>query len=145
MHNILGIAVAKQTYTAYRDLINSPRYGRLANAGARPQRLLWASTGTKDPDASDVLYVKALQAPFTVNTMPEETLLDFADHGALGELMPADGGDAEATLGRFEQAGVDVGALAAQLQTEGADAFVKSWNELMDCIAAKSDQLVGAR
>ena len=94
MHNILGIAVARQTYKAYRDLITSPRYGRLANAGARPQRLLWASTGTKDPDASDVLYVKALQAPFTVNTMPEETLLDFADHGEIGELLPADGGDA---------------------------------------------------
>jgi transaldolase len=145
MHNILGIAVAKQTYKAYRELINSPRYGRLANAGARPQRLLWASTGTKDPDASDVLYVKALQAPFTVNTMPEETLLDFADHGELGELLSADGGDAEATLARFAEAGVDVGALAAQLQTEGADAFVQSWNELMECIAAKSDQLVGAR
>ncbi|HZO30889.1 MAG TPA: transaldolase [Chloroflexota bacterium] len=145
MHNILGIAIAQQTYAAYRSLINSPRYGRLANAGARPQRLLWASTGTKDPDASDVLYVKSLQAPFTVNTMPEETLLDFADHGALGELLPADGGDAEATLGRFETAGVDVGALAARLQTEGADSFVKSWNELMECIAAKSDQLVGAR
>jgi len=145
MHSILGIAVAGQTYAAYRDLINSPRYGRLANAGARPQRLLWASTGTKDPDASDVLYIKALQAPFTVNTMPEETLLDFADHGALGDLLPADGGDAEAILGRFEQAGLNVSALAAQLQQEGADAFVKSWNELMDCIAAKSDQLVGAR
>jgi transaldolase len=145
MHNILGIAVARQTYRAYRHLINSPRYGRLANAGARPQRLLWASTGTKDPDASDVLYVKALQAPFTINTMPEQTLLDFADHGALGEPMPADGGDADATLGRFEQAGVDVGALAAQLQQEGAESFVKSWDELMDCIAEKSNQLVGAR
>jgi transaldolase len=145
MHNILGIAVAQQTYTAYRQLIGSPRYGRLANAGARPQRLLWASTGTKDPDASDVLYVKALQAPFTVNTMPEETLLDFADHGEIGELLPADGGDGEATLARFAQAGVDVGALAAQLQREGATAFVKSWTELMECIAAKSDLLVGAR
>jgi transaldolase len=145
MHNILGIAIAKQTYAAYRSLINSPRYGRLANAGARPQRLLWASTGTKDPDASDVLYVKSLQAPFTVNTMPEETLLDFADHGALGRLMRADGGDAAATLSLFEQAGLDVSALAAQLQTEGADAFVSSWNELMDCIAAKSDLLVSAR
>jgi transaldolase len=145
MHNILGIAVAKQTYAAYRNLINSPRYGRLANAGARPQRLLWASTGTKDPDASDVIYIKALQAPFTVNTMPEETLLDFADHGEVGELLPADGGDADTTLGQFELAGLDARALAARLQEEGADAFVKSWNELMDCIAAKSDQLVGAR
>jgi transaldolase len=141
LRNVLGIAVAMQTYKAYRDLINSPRYGRLANAGARPQRLLWASTGTKDPDASDVLYVRALQAPFTINTMPEETLLDFADHGEIGNLLPADGGDAEATLARLAQAGVDVGALAAQLQKEGADAFVQSWNELMACIAAKSDLL----
>jgi transaldolase len=145
MHNILGIAVARRTYKAYRDLINSPRYGRLANAGARPQRLLWASTGTKDPDASDVLYVKALQAPFTVNTMPEETLLDFADHGEIAQPLAADGGDAEATLARFAEQGVDVDALAAQLQTEGADAFVKSWNELMDCMTAKSHQLVSAR
>ncbi len=145
MHNLLGIAVAKQTYKAYRDLINSPRYGRLANAGTRPQRLLWASTGTKDPDASDVLYIRALQAPFTVNTMPEETLLDFADHGEIGELLPADGGDAEATLARFARAGVDVAALAAQLQKEGADSFVQSWDELMACIAAKSDLLATAR
>jgi len=145
LHNLLGIAVAKQTYQAYRELIMSPRYGRLANAGARPQRLLWASTGTKDPDASDVLYVKALQAPFTVNTMPEETLLDFADHGSIGELLPADGGDAEATLARIADAGVDVAALAKQLQEEGAAAFVQSWDELMACIAAKSDLLVGAR
>jgi transaldolase len=144
MHNILGIAVARRTYKAYRDLINSPRYGRLANAGARPQRLLWASTGTKDPDASDVLYVKALQAPFTVNTMPEETLLDFADHGEIAQPLAPDGGDAEATLARFAEHGVDVDALAAQLQTEGADAFVKSWNELMDCMTAKSNQLVSA-
>src|SRR3954451_15635957 len=131
MHNILGIAIAKQTYAAFRRVITWPRYARLANAGARPQRLLWASTGTKDPDASDVLYVKALQAPFTVNTMPEQTLLDFADHGVLGEQMPADGGYAYATLGQFEQAGVDVGALAAQLQKEGAESFVKSWHELL--------------
>jgi transaldolase len=145
LHNLLGIAVAKQAYKAYRDLINSPRYGRLANAGARPQRLLWASTGTKDPDASDVLYIKALQAPFTINTMPEETLLDFADHGEIGELLPADGGDAEATLARFAQAGVDVGALASQLQRDGADAFVQSWNELLASIAAKGALLAGAR
>jgi transaldolase len=144
LHNELGIAVAEQTYKAYRDLINSPRYGRLANAGARPQRLLWASTGTKDPDASDVLYIRALQAPFTINTMPEETLLDFADHGEIDELLPADGGDAEATLARFTQAGVDVSALAAQLQKEGAAAFVQSWNDLMACIAAKSDQMASA-
>jgi len=145
LHNRLGIAVAQQTYRAYRELINSPRYGRLANSGARPQRLLWASTGTKDPDASDVLYVTALQAPFTVNTMPEETLLDFADHGQVGEMLAADGGDAEETLARFAQAGVDVRALATQLQREGAEAFVRSWDELLECIAAKRDQLVGAR
>jgi transaldolase len=145
LHNILGIAVAKQTYKAYRDLINSPRYGRLANAGARPQRLLWASTGTKDPDASDVLYVTALQAPFTINTMPEPTLLDFADHGAIAEMLPADGGDAEETLARFARAGVDVSALATQLQQEGAAAFVRSWEELLACIEEKSGALIGAR
>jgi transaldolase len=145
LHNRLGIAVAQQTYRAYRELINSPRYGRLANSGARPQRLLWASTGTKDPDASDVLYVTALQAPFTVNTMPEETLLDFADHGQVGEMLAADGGDAEETLARFAQAGVDVDALAHQLQREGATAFVRSWDGLMTCLATRSDSLVGAR
>ena len=145
LHNRLGIAVAQQTYRAYRELINSPRYGRLANSGARPQRLLWASTGTKDPDASDVLYVTALQAPFTVNTMPEETLLDFADHGQVGEMLAADGGDAEETLARFAQAGVDVDALANQLQREGATAFVRSWDGLMTCLATRSDSLVGAR
>jgi transaldolase len=144
LRNTLGIAVARQTYRAYRELIDSPRFGRLANAGARPQRLLWASTGTKDPDAPDVLYITALQAPFTINTMPEETLLDFADHGAIGALLPADGGNAEVTLDRFAEAGVDVCSLAARLQREGAEAFVRSWDELMDCIAAKSGRLVGA-
>jgi transaldolase len=143
LHNKLGIAVAMQTYRAYRELINSPRYGRLANAGARPQRLVWASTGTKDPDAPDVLYVKALQAPFTINTMPEETLLDFADHGEVDGFLPGDGGDAETTLRRFAEAGIDVQALAGQLQKEGADAFVKSWSELMTSIATKSEQLAG--
>jgi transaldolase len=107
--------------------------------------LLWASTGTKDPDASDVLYIKALQAPFTINTMPEETLLDFSDHGEIGELLPANGGDAEEALARFAEAGVDVSALAAQLQTEGADAFVQSWNELMTNIAAKGELLATTR
>src|SRR5262249_44519071 len=145
MHNLLGIAVAKQTYKAYRDLINSARFGRLANAGARPQRLLWASTGTKDPDASDVLYVKALQAPYTINTMPEATLLDFADHGQIADLLPADGGDAEQTLARFASAGVDVSALALRLQQEGAAAFVQSWNELLGVIETKSGQLAGVR
>jgi len=143
LHNRLGIAAALQTYQAYRELINSPRYGRLANAGARPQRLVWASTGTKDPEAPDVLYVKALQAPFTINTMPEDTLLDFADHGTVDGLLPADGGDADATLRRFADAGVDVEALAGHLQQEGADAFVKSWKDLMASIAAKSEQLAG--
>jgi transaldolase len=146
LHNILGIAMAKQTYAAFRRVILWPRYARLANAGARPQRLLWASTGTKDPDASDVLYVKALQAPFTINTMPEQTLLDFADHGSLGELLPADGGNSAGTLYAFEQARVDVFDLAQQLQKEGAAAFVQSWESLISCLEAKSNELtVGAR
>jgi transaldolase len=145
LKNQLGIAIAKRTYKAARALFASPRWQRAYNAGARPQRPLWASTGTKDPDASDVLYVKALQAPFTVNTMPEETLLAVADHGEVAPLIPADGGDAEATLARFAQAGVDVAAVAAQLQKEGASSFVESWNELLSCIAAKSDQLASVR
>jgi transaldolase len=137
----LGIAVAKQTYRSYRELLDSPRWERLENAGARPQRLLWASTGTKDPDASDVLYIEALAAPMTVNTMPEETLLAFADHGKVRPALPRDGGDAEAVLKRFAGAGVNVDALAAQLQKEGADAFVKSWNELLARIAEKCETL----
>jgi transaldolase len=145
LHNVLGIAVAKQTYKAYRDLITSPRFARLANEGARPQRLLWASTGTKDPDASDVLYVRSLQAPFTINTMPEETLLDFADHGSVDGFLPADGGNSEEVLAQIAQAGVDVTKLAAQLQVDGAAAFVQSWNDLLDCIATKSQQLAGSR
>ena len=120
----LGIAVAKRTYKAYRALLGSPRWQRVFNAGARPQRLLWASTGTKDPGASDVLYVRALAAPFTVNTMPEGTLKALADHGALGEMLPADGGDCEEVLARFAGAGIDVDALASQLQDEGAKSFV---------------------
>ena len=120
------------------DLLASPRWQRVYNAGARPQRLLWASTGTKDPKASDVLYVKALAAPFTVNTMPEGTLKALADHGEVGATMPADGGDCEDVLARFAQAGIDVDALAAQLQDEGAKSFVNSWNELMAVIASKS-------
>jgi transaldolase len=141
LHNQLGIAVAKRTYKAYRDVLNSDRWQRLANAGARPQRLLWASTGTKDPEASDVLYIKTLAAPNTVNTMPEATLLAFANHGELGPALPANGGDAEETLGRIGKFGVDVSALAATLQKEGAASFVASWNELMAGIAAKSDTL----
>ena len=134
----LGIAIAQRTYKAYRELLDSPRWQRASNAGARPQRLLWASTGTKDPKASDVLYIKALAAPFTVNTMPEGTLKALADHGELGTILPADGGDCEQVLAQFAKAGVDVDALAAQLQDEGAKSFVKSWEELMGVIASKS-------
>lgn len=141
LSNQLGIAIAKRTYKAYRTLLGSPRWQRVYNAGARPQRLLWASTGTKDPKASDVLYIKALAAPFTVNTMPEGTLKALADHGELGSLLPADGGDCEEVLAQFAQAGIDIDALAAQLQDEGAKSFVKSWNELMAVIASKSAAL----
>lgn len=137
LRNQLGIAIAKRTYKAYRSLLGSPRWQRAFNAGARPQRLLWASTGTKDPKAPDLLYVKALAAPLTVNTMPEGTLRALADHGDIGEILPPDGGDAEEILGRFARAGIDVDALAAQLQDEGAQSFVKSWNDLMDVIAGK--------
>ena len=139
--NQLGIAIARRTYKAYRDLLASPRWQRAFNCGARPQRLLWASTGTKDPKASDVLYIEALAAPFTVNTMPEATLKAFADHGKVGPTMPADGGDCETVLAQFAKAGVDVDALAAQLQEEGAKAFTKSWNELMAVIASKTEAL----
>jgi len=131
LNNKLGIAVAKRTYKAYRDLLGSPRWQRIYNAGARPQRLLWASTGTKDPKASDVLYIKALAAPFTVNTMPEGTLKALADHGELSEIMSADGGDCEAVLEQFAKATIDIDALAARLQDEGAKSFVNSWNELI--------------
>lgn len=141
----LGIAIAQRTFKASRDLLASPRWQRVYNSGALPQRLLWASTGTKDPKASDVLYVKALAAPFTVNTMPEGTLKALADHGELGETLPADGGDCEAVLGEFAQAGVDVAALAAQLQAEGAKAFDASWNELMGVITSKRDALPSAK
>ena len=144
LRNQLGIAMAKRTYKAYRTLLDSPRWQRAFNAGARPQRLLWASTGTKDPAASDVLYVRALAAPFTVNTMPEGTLKAMADHGALGEMLPADGGDSEDVLAKFAKAGVDADALAAQLQDEGAKSFVASWRELMGVIAAKSADLAKA-
>lgn len=140
----LGIAVAKRTYAAYRALLDSPRWQRVFNAGARPQRLLWASTGTKDPKASDVLYIKALAAPFTVNTMPEATLKALADHGEVGPSLPEDGGDAEQVIAEFAKAGVDVDALAAQLQQEGAKSFVNSWNELMAVIASKSAALKDA-
>jgi transaldolase len=137
LHDRLGIAVAMRTYKAYRSLLDSPRWQRVYNVGARPQRLLWASTGTKDPKASDVLYVKALAAPFTVNTMPEATLKALADHGEVGPILPAHGGNSEAVLARFAAAGVDIDALAARLQDDGARSFVKSWEELLDCIATK--------
>lgn len=130
----LGIAVGRQAYAAYRELIASDRSQRLANEGARTQRLLMASTGTKDPDASDVLYVEGLAAPNTVNTMPENTLHAFADHGEAGSPIPPDGGDAEEVLAAFNAAGIDVDALATRLQTEGKDSFAKSWHDLIDAI-----------
>jgi transaldolase len=134
----LGIAIAKRTYKAYRTLLSSPRWQRVYNDGARPQRLLWASTGTKDPKASEILYVQALAAPFTVNTMPEATLKALANHSELGPILPADGGDCEEVLVKFSNAGIDVDALALQLQEEGAKSFAKSWNDLMSVITSKS-------
>ena len=142
--NTLGIAIAKRTYKAYCEFIATDRYKRVLNAGARPQRLLLASTGTKDPKASDILYIKALAAPLTVNTMPEGTLKAFADHGDVGAVMPPDGGDSESVIAAHAKAGIDVDALAAQLQDEGAKAFVKSWNELIGVIASKSQALAKA-
>ena len=140
----LGIAIAKRTYKAYRDLLASPRWKRAAAAGAETQRLLWASTGTKDPKASDVLYIKALAAPDTINTMPEETLLAFANHGSVGEILPEDGGDAESVIASFAKAGVDDEKLAADLQREGADSFVASWKDLLNQIESKSAALKAA-
>jgi transaldolase len=137
----LGIAIAKRTYKAYRDLLSSERWQRVYNFGARPQRLLWASTGTKDPKASDILYIKALAAPFTVNTMPEGTLKALADHGELGATLRADGGNCEEVLTQFAKAGIDIDTLAAQLQDDGAKSFVQSWNDLMGVIALKSAAL----
>ncbi len=141
LRNRLGIAIAGRTYKAARDLLGSPRWMRIYNLGARPQRLLWASTGTKDPQASDVLYIKNLAAPFTVNTMPEGTLKALADHRDLGSIMEADGGDCEEVLAQFAKAGIDIDALAAQLQQEGAASFSKSWKELMTLIASKCNVL----
>lgn len=137
LKNRLGIAIAERTYKAYLRLLGSPRWMRAYNAGARPQRLLWASTGTKDPGASDILYIKSLAAPFTVNTMPDGTLKAFADHGDVGAMLPADGSDSDDVLARFAEAGVDIDALAARLQDEGARSFVQSWNDLMGVIASK--------
>lgn len=137
LRNRLGVAIGGRTFRAYHELLDSERWQRLLNEGARAQRLLWASTGTKDPDAPDVLYVEELASPFTVNTMPENTLNAFADHGEVGEPLPADGGDAEQVLTQFGEAGIDVDALAARLQGEGAEAFVNSWNELLQTIESQ--------
>lgn len=141
LRNTLGIAVSQQAYRAYRDVLDSNRFQRLANIGARPQRLLFASTGAKDKTASDTLYIAGLAAPNTVNTMPEDTLMAFADHGAAPDALPRDGGDAEATLAAHARAGIDLAALAAQLQSDGAKGFVSSWTELLAGIDAKSKVL----
>jgi transaldolase len=144
LRNRLGIAIGKQAYAAYRELLDSKRWQRLAAEGAPPQRLLFASTGTKDPDASDVLYIEALAAPDTIDTMPEPTLLAFADHGEVGEPLPADGGDAEQVLASFGAAGVDLDALAARLQEEGKAAFDKSWREMLETIESERQRLGAA-
>ncbi|MEO5698222.1 MAG: transaldolase [Burkholderiaceae bacterium] len=145
LHNRLGIAVSQQTYRAYRALLASPRWTKLAAAGARPQRLLWASTGTKDPAASDTLYVDALAAPDTINTIPEKTLHAFADHGRVRGVLATDGGDADALLAQIAKAGIDIDALAAKLQRDGAQAFVKSWQQLLQRIDTKAGALDAAR
>jgi transaldolase len=144
LRNRLGIAIGGRTYRAYRELLASPRWRKLAAAGARPQRLLWASTGTKDPQASDTLYIEALAAPDTIDTIPEKTLRAFAEHGQINSVMAEDGGDAEAVLADFAKADIDIDALAGDLQRDGAQAFVKSWQELMTRIAAKSNALAHA-
>jgi transaldolase len=144
LHNRLGIAIAGQVYERYRSLLDSPRWQRILNAGARSQRLLWASTGTKDPKASDILYIVALAAPFTVNTMPEVTLKALADHRDIGKILPADAHDCNEVLAKFAKAGIDIDALGTQLLDEGAKSFVKSWNDLMGCITSKSETLKAA-
>ena len=141
LRNRLGIAIAGRAYKAYRELLGSPRWRTLAAAGAWEQRLLWASTGTKDPHAQDTLYIEALAAPDTINTIPDKTLLAFADHGKLKGVMPLDGGDAEEVLAQFARLGIDDAALAAELQREGAEAFDKSWRDLLELIASKSATL----
>ena len=141
LRNRLGIAIAQRIYHAYNSLLNNGRSRRIYNFGARPQRLLWASTGTKDPAASEILYVKALAVPFTVNTMPEKTLKAFADHGKIDSTLTPDDGPAEVTLRQFAENGIDVDALAAQLQDDGAKSFVKSWKDLMDVISSKVGEL----
>jgi len=138
LRNRLGIAIARRAYKSYCELLDSPRWQKLRDAGALTQRLLWASTGTKDPAAPDTLYVEALAAPNTINTMPDKTLHAFADHGELKHPLPRDGGDAEQMLAKFTQEGIKLDELAEQLQREGAAAFTKSWKELLDCLAGKS-------
>ena len=144
LQNRLGIAIAARTYKAYRELLASPRLEKAVNAGAQPQRMLWASTGTKDPQASDVLYIEALAAPDTINTIPEKTLLAFADHGTLRGVMPVDGGNAETVIAEFAKAGIDDQKLGVDLQREGADDFVASWKDLLACIQAKTTTLKAA-
>ena len=141
LRNRLGIAIAKRTYRSYRELLNSERWKALAQVGAPLQRLLWGSTGTKDPSAPDTMYVEALAAPDTIDTIPDKTLLAFADHGQVRGVMPVDGGDAESVLQEFARVGVNDSALAEELQREGAAAFSKSWNDLLECIASKSEAL----
>ena len=143
MKNTLGVAIGKASYKAYRELLDSDRMQKLQSEGARPQRLLFASTGTKDPEASDTLYVEAFAAPDTINTMPDKTLHAFADHGEVADPLPTDGGDASEVLAAHADAGIDVDELAARLQVEGAEAFSKSWREMLDSIAAEAKQLAG--
>jgi transaldolase len=143
LRNRLGVAIGGRAYRAYHELLDSDRMQRLLNEGARPQRLLWASTGTKDPDASDTLYIEELASPFTVNTMPEPTLLAFAEHGEIGDLLPSDGGNAEQVLAEFGEAGIDVDALAARLQEEGKASFNKSWEDLLSSISSQRGVTTG--
>jgi transaldolase len=143
LRNKLGVAVASWAYAAYRELLGSDRMQRLENEGARPQRLLFASTGTKDPNASDVLYVEALAAPYTINTMPEPTLLALADHGTVGAPLPPGGGEAGEMLTEFASAGIDVDALAEQLQEEGEQTFNKSWREMIGSLESKREAVAG--
>jgi transaldolase len=139
LRNKLGIAVGQRAYRSYRELVNSPRMLRAMNHGAQVQRLLWASTGTKDPNASDILYIRDLVAPYTVNTMPEKTLHMFAEHGEVGDALSIDGGDSDQIIEAFGKAGVDYQQLAAKLQKDGAESFVKSWNELLETLQKKGN------
>jgi transaldolase len=141
LENTLGLAVGFRAYRAYRELLDDVRMHRLMNEGARPQRLLWASTGTKDPEASDTLYIEGFASPFTVNTMPEPTLHAFAEHGVVGDPIPADGGDCDEVLAQFESAGISVQALAARLQEEGKEAFAKSWDEMLKSIETEREKV----